>query len=86
MDIYGVAFMIQILFSPVSAPVDMRTEEIKIVGVYHKSPKQCVDARKMLMDSNNNPNMKWGCVEAIHPEHEMKLKMQEGLREGSHSH
>jgi hypothetical protein len=86
--IYGLAFLVQVLFAPIGTPEVDRNEDIKIVGIYHKSRQQCIDAKILLDKTNTNPDLKWGCVEAIHPADEMRLKMQEGSQqhrqEGSH--
>jgi hypothetical protein len=73
-SLYGVAILLQLTFSPISTPVHERSVQAEVVGLYYKSPKQCTDARELLMKHNDNPNMKWGCVEALHPVDEKRME------------
>lgn len=101
MDVFGVAILLQLTFAPIVGDLksdynkgglemdtSQRTVKAEIVGMYYKSIQQCIDARELLAKTSDNPNMKWGCIEAIHPVDEKRLmeERRKHREEGSHNH
>jgi len=78
-DYYSIFILVHLLFNPVG---QSGGETADVQSIYSEG-QQCADAMMALTKLNQNPLEKWGCVEAIHPADDKRVREQY-KSEGSH--